>query len=1501
MYIGAILLLNHPYIQQNLSVFVSNQLSQLLGSRVSIGKIDIGMLNHVIIEELELNDRSGKELLQAARLSAKFDIFPLLSGDVSISNIQLFGFNINMEKDTPDSQPNFQFIIDTFVPKKSSPNKTAPSLRINSLLIRRGRLSYHVHSEPETPGKFNPNHVQLNNIIASLSIKALQTDSVNASVKRMSMLDEISGFELNKLGLHLVGNEKDMKITDFEIDLPGTSIKTDTILVHYNGLDAFRNIMHDVQFVFHLQPSRITMKDFSAFLPAFKHFNEPILCEINAGGSMDNLECTKLSLSSGNNFVLEGKASISTLPDTNNMHILGRLSKLYTNREGTSFIFRNMNGTDKKIPQVLLNLGKTFFQGEISGNFNNLATHGKLETELGSIYTDLKIKADNQEKVLSYIGNVRTEDFELGMMLGKENMGMVSFNLDIDGKNDSGKYPAISLKGLVSSFHYNNYTYSNMIMDGEYVDGGFVGKVLLDDKNGTVAINGSINTASPVPVFNFQMDVAHVRPHELHLTKSYEGAEFNVKVKADFTGNSIDEMKGEINIDSLLFIDGEKQFFMQNLKMAAIPTGETRKKLSITSDFMTGEIEGDYSYPTLPASMLNIVNRYIPALKNNGLDSKEVETRNNFGFDFTIYDAEILSTVFDIPLKLYTRMLLKGYIDDKAGKIRIESYFPRVRYKNKFIESGMLLCENPEDRLHARIRFTNRKSNNNAINLSLDAQARNDSVQTSLSWGNSAETTYSGKIEAMATILHEQMVDEKSDSLPQPATLRKGNLNIGINIYPTDVILNDTVWKIHPSYIEYTDGRVCIDNFNFSHNERHLHINGILSSSSQDTVRIDLKRINIGYIFDIANLGVNFTGEATGPAFASGVMDKPVMSTDLYISDFGLNEGILGNADIHGEWHNEVKGIYLDADIHEKDIARTRVYGYIYPIKPTSSLDLQIEAESTNLKFIHHYMRGITSQFDGRVSGDIHFYGRFKALTLEGRVAGEASMKMDILNTTYLIKDSILIHPEGLTFKNNRIYDTQGNSGVLSGFLHYQHFRNLQYRFDFNVNNMLVMNTRESPDFPFYGVVYGTGNATIAGSAQTGVNIDVAMTTNRNTDFTYIKDNVSSAVSNQFIKFVDKTPRRTVHDSIFLSDFEIAWQEVEKEEEEITADIHMNLLIDATPEATMRIIMDPMAGDYISGKGTGNIRAEYFNKGDMRMFGNYTIEQGIYKFSLQEVFRKDFLIEEGSTIAFNGSPYDAILDIRAIYTVPSASLNDLIPDASTYVEQTNVKVNCIMELSGQLTSPDIKLNLELPNERDEVQALVRNYVATDEQMNMQILYLLGIGKFYAQENTGNSQSSDMMSSMLSSTLSGQLNNALSNVIDNKSWNFGTNLSTGENGWTDMEIEGMLYGQLLNNRLIIDGNFGYRDNPAANTNFVGDFKAEWLITKEGDIRLKAFNETNDRYYTRSNLTTQGIGIIFKRDFNKWNELFFWNKWRLKRLRKKGIVQEKDSLQTSHATQ
>ena len=1130
------------------------------------------------------------------------------------------------------------------------------------------------------------------------------------------------------------------------------------------------------------------------------------------------------------------------------------------------------------MPPVLERLGNVSFRGEVSGYFTDIVTYGQLHTDLGGVNMDLKLSSDKSKGLFAYSGAVKTTDYKLGKLLANEQLGEITFNLDVHGRHVTDRLPVVELKGLIASVDYSRYRYENITLDGEYKQGGFNGKVALDDPNGSIYLNGDVNVSSRIPTFNFQAIINKLRPHDLNLTSKYPDTKFSLKLRANFTGGSVDEMIGEINVDSLEFMSPEKQYFMNNMNIRASKQNN-ENQLRLTSEFLTASVEGKFQYHTLPASILNIMRKYVPSLILP--PKKPIETHNNFQFDIHIYNTDILSTIFDIPLTVYTHSTLKGYFNDPLQRLRVEGYFPRLQYKNNFIESGMILCENPSDHIRARVRLTNLKKKG-AVNLSLDAQAKDDNISTTLNWGNSAAVTYSGQLAAVAKFLRTEG--------------EKPLLKAMVEVKPTDIILNDTLWQIHPSQVVVDSGKVDVNNFYFSHQDRYVRINGRLSDNPQDSVKVDLKDINMGYVFDIASISddVNFEGDATGTAYASGVFKKPVMNTRLFIKNFSLNQGRLGDLNIYGEWDNENRGIRLDASIKDISTTPSRVTGIIHPLKPESGLDLNIEANELNLKFLEHYMKSIANDIKGRATGKVHFYGKFKGLNLDGAVMTDASMNFDILNTHFAIKDTILLAPSGLTFNNIHISDMEGHSGRMNGYLHFQHFKNLNYRFEIQANNMLVMNTKESTDMPFYGTVYGTGNALLTGNAIQGLDVNVAMTTNRNSIFTYINGSVASATSNQFIKFVDKTPRRTIQDSIqIISYYEQLQQKRQEAEEEQKTDIRLNILVDATPDATMKIIMDPVAGDYISGKGTGNIRTEFYNKGDVKMFGSYQINQGVYKFSLQEVIRKDFVIKNGSTITFNGAPLDANLDIQASYTVNSASLNDLIPEeSSSIIQQPNVKVNCIMNLSGILVRPTIKLGIELPNERDEVQTLVRNYISTEEQMNMQILYLLGIGKFYT-EDARNNQNSNVMSSVLSSTLSGQLNNALSQVFETNNWNIGTNLSTGDKGWTDMEVEGILSGQLLNNRLLINGNFGYRDNPMANTNFVGDFEAEWLINRSGDIRLKAYNETNDRYYTKTNLTTQGVGIMYKKDFNKWSDLFFWNKWKLRNKRKQ---EEKSKQQT-----
>ena len=1201
-----------------MSVFVAEELSDLLNTRVTIGRINIGLLNRIIIDDVLLDDQDEQEMLKVTRLSAKFDIMPFFKGKISISSVQLFGFNINLQKKTPDSPPNFKFVLDAFASNDTVKKDNSLDLRINSILIRRGRMAYHVLSEEETPGKFNAKHVQLQNIIANISLKALSKDSINLGIKRLSLDEKVSGFSLKKMSLKLVANSRQTSIDNFAIELPETSLKLDTIHLIYDSLKAFDRFTEQVRFSFRTLPSQITLKDISPFLPALSHFKEPISLDMEVKGTVNQLTCSHLEITADNRqFRLKGDVALQDLSHPQDAYVFGTLSELTATTRGVGFLVRNLSHDYNGVPPVLERLGNVSFRGEVSGYFTDIVTYGQLHTDLGGVNMDLKLSSDKSKGLFAYSGAVKTTDYKLGKLLANEQLGEITFNLDVHGRHVTDRLPVVELKGLIASVDYSRYRYENITLDGEYKQGGFNGKVALDDPNGSIYLNGDVNVSSRIPTFNFQAIINKLRPHDLNLTSKYPDTEFSLKLRANFTGGSVDEMIGEINVDSLEFMSPEKQYFMNNMNIRASKQNN-ENQLRLTSEFLTASVEGKFQYHTLPASILNIMRKYVPSLILP--PKKPIETHNNFQFDIHIYNTDILSTIFDIPLTVYTHSTLKGYFNDPLQRLRVEGYFPRLQYKNNFIESGMILCENPSDHIRARVRLTNLKKKG-AVNLSLDAQAKDDNISTTLNWGNSAAVTYSGQLAAVAKFLRTEG--------------EKPLLKAMVEVKPTDIILNDTLWQIHPSQVVVDSGKVDVNNFYFSHQDRYVRINGRLSDNPQDSVKVDLKDINMGYVFDIASISddVNFEGDATGTAYASGVFKKPVMNTRLFIKNFSLNQGRLGDLNIYGEWDNENRGIRLDASIKDISTTPSRVTGIIHPLKPESGLDLNIEANELNLKFLEHYMKSIANDIKGRATGKVHFYGKFKGLNLDGAVMTDASMNFDILNTHFAIKDTILLAPTGLTFNNIHISDMEGHSGRMNGYLHFQHFKNLNYRFEIQANNMLVMNTKESTDMPFYGTVYGTGNALLTGNAIQGLDVNVAMTTNRNSIFTYINGSVASATSNQFIKFVDKTPRRTIQDSIqIISYYEQLQQKRQEAEEEQKTDIRLNILVDATPDATMKIIMDPVAGDYISGKGTGNIRTEFYNKGDVKMFGSYQINQGVYKFSLQEVIRKDFVIKNGSTI-----------------------------------------------------------------------------------------------------------------------------------------------------------------------------------------------------------------------------------------------------------------------------
>ncbi|MDO4755908.1 MAG: translocation/assembly module TamB domain-containing protein, partial [Parabacteroides sp.] len=509
-------------------------------------------------------------------------------------------------------------------------------------------------------------------------------------------------------------------------------------------------------------------------------------------------------------------------------------------------------------------------------------------------------------------------------------------------------------------------------------------------------------------------------------------------------------------------------------------------------------------------------------------------------------------------------------------------------------------------------------------------------------------------------------------------------------------------------------------------------------------------------------------------------------------------------------------------------------------------------------------------------------HGPFTHLNVEGDAyVEEGGLGIDFLNTYYTFSDSVHLSEDAIIANNVTVRDKFGNTSLLNLKVNHENFKEANYDIGIQTNNMLVYDVPQKKNPLIFGTVFGTGSATIRGNEQL-INFDINMQSAPKTSIQLDFMNNSTALEYDFITFVDK---KKLHEQSLTEPADSLKTLIFTNHEEETAELRMNFLLDITPDAKIELIMDPIAGDKIAGNCSGSLQIQYGTKSDLRMYGNVGIVSGNYNFSLQQLIHKNFKIRDGSMVSFRGDPLEATMNINAIYNV-TANIQDL--DASFAYESArrNIPVNCVLNLDGVLHNPSISFDLELPGSNEELERQVKSIVNTEDMMTRQIVYLLILNKFYTPEYTNNQYKSNDFSAVASSALSSQISSIMNSFTDKVQ--LGTNIRTSQDGIRDTEVEMILSSQLLNNRLIFNGNFGYKNNATQKNAFIGEFDLEYLLTPNGEVRLKAYNHANDMYmFLKQALTTQGIGIVLKKDFTHFSEIF-------RRRKKYNLTETKPSL-------
>jgi len=1435
------ILLKIPAVQREVSSIASQQLSSKIGAPVEIGNVNVEWLNRLSLKNVTVEDKTGTVLLTANRLTAGFELMPLLKKKFVFTTVRFFGFSINLKKKTPKDPLNLQFIIKAFSNNDSTKKKNNVDLKINTILIRRGNLRYDVLSEPSTPSHFNKNHINIRNLSAKISLKAFRNDTLDASIRKLS-LDEASGFQLNRLSFSINSNRDSATLNNLEMRLPRSNISIDHAHIYWQ-----KGPIGESPVFLRLQQSQLCPADLSAFVPVLANFKELVDIKARINGHVDDMQLNDLILKYNNELFLDGNIRMKNVTSSQHLYFEAAVNRFSVTTNGITSILHNIK-PNSTLPAFVAKLGTVGFVGKFSGQPKDYNASGKISSDIGDVNVDLN--AGNQNGKDDFInGEVSTEAFQLNDLFGENNpYGIASFDVKIDAHRIlKGSYSG-NVQADLYDFDYKGYRYKNVNLSGDFKKNGYNGKLSLNDPNGTVFAEGLFLNDGNNSRFNFTAEVSHLRPDSLNLSSKYKKSDISFDLAADFTGNNIDNLEGKIAVDNLTFITEPSRFHLDSLLVSAKGNAKDRH-LSIRSDVVNGEITGTYSFSTLISDLLNTFHGYLPAVVNPK-EKKKSTNDNNFTMLLTINNTEDLCNTLRIPFIVIEPSRVCLDYNSHFNKFRLEAYLPRFQMNGSLFESGYVTSYNPNDNVQLELKAVNYndKGNKNYLNLKMDA--KDNRINSFISWDTNKQHIY--KADLSATAVFDKDKNEAG----------KSYLRTELTLNSTPVIINDTLWTLQPSAITLAEGRVTVDNFSLSHKKEYLHINGNISKEPTDTLILDMKQVELSYIFNILNIPVlQFGGKGTGTFRLTDLGSNMKINTDLEVQNFSFNQAILGRLNLFSEWDNDQKGIMMMGSIYKNDSTWTDVNGYVYPVGKKAGISLYFDAKDLNMAFLKPFTENVVKNLRGQGFGKVHLFGPFSALDVEGDAfIADGGVGIDYLNTYYTFNDSLHLRSGKILAHNILVNDKYGNKGTLNLAVNHNHFRDFSFNVDVQTQHTLVYDETEKHNANIYGPIFATGTASIKG-ANSLITFDLNMRSDPKTNVTlnYMGNNASSEYN--FINFVKKDQsNQTTSDSVVVK------------KNDSGTEYRLNLLVDITPDAKINFVMDPVAGDKIAGNCNGSLQIQYGTKSDFHMYGNLSILEGIYNFSLQQIIHKDFKIRENSTINFHGDPYEALLNVNAIYNL-TANIQDLDQTFAMESARRNVPVNCVLKLDGVLRNPTISFDLELPGSNEELERQVKSLVNTEDMMTKQIVYLLVLNKFYTPDYSENTYRSSEFGAVASAAMSQQLSSILNSLTDKVQ--LGTNIRTSEEGIQDTEVEMLLTSQLLDNRLIFNGNFGYknRSSLAQKNAFIGEFDLEYKLTRNGDFRLKAYNHANEMYmYLRQAMTTQGVGIMYKKDFTRLSDIF-----------------------------
>ncbi len=1467
------LLLQNSQVQTLLIGKATTFLEEKLKTKVSIKRIDIQLLNRILLQDVLIEDLNNDTLISAKTIKVSILWFNTDENVLKFNRINLVDANINFNIDSLGNM-NLVTLLDKFFPPDTaitSPSSKPFALEINNIGIENSRFRLTTFKPTKQDQGINFEDLDLKKLNIDARDFGLNSDTISLLVNDLSFIEK-SGFFVEKFRAEYSMCNKHMNFDKLRIKAEGSNLELPYLHMTFDGMDKMSNFIQEVKLDIQFENSFIKSQTLAYIIPSIKNYDFSTIVNGKIKGPLNDIRGKDLIITTGTQTRIATNFHISGLPNIDQTMMIIDVKELSTSSKDIEGFKRiNTNQPIISLPTELNELNKITYKGNFTGFINNFVAFGTVSSAIGKLSLDLSIKPDTTQNT-EFNGNLSTSNLDLGKLVGTKSIGRISLDAKVKGTSDKKANLSAFTDATISQFEAYNYNYSNIKLNGTLTSNTYIGSIFLDDPNCKLNFLGKVDFSDTIPVFDFSAFVPRVDFVKLNLNTTDSISQASFLFTAKITGNSLDNSRGEVKVVNSSYKNQNGEVKLSEIAINADNNSDS-KLISFQSEFAEGELRSKYNYSNIFDNLENLLYKYVPALKTDQkapiLSPVKVDNPefNDYIIKFRLKKTKKITDVFAPDFQIAENSSIFGIFNPDLNTLMLKIKIPELTIGTNIFKDISIDGQTKDSIFEASISTPLINLGGSFIrNVSLSSIAQQNKLNFTLGWDNKQTSLNKGTIKALADF--------------NPSTLHNGSI-AKIDFKPSQFVINDSIWSITSSSVNFDSSVIAINQFNFHNQNQSLSITGRISNNPRDSIQVNLENIDVSNLnFYIKSMGYELGGRIDGFAKVTSVYKNPTLFADIGINSFFVNRREIGNIKFTSEWFNAEKRLSINLNNIKNDTLTFETKGNIFT--ETNKLDLHINIPQVRLQHFGPMLDGVVSGLSGSINGNLKLTGTTKKPLLNGAINfNQGTLTVDFMKAHYTINDQVKFENSDIIFKDFKIYDVHKHVAKVNGSISTRYFSDVNLNLNVSPSNFQCINTTERDNELFYGTVYATGLVSITGKPD-DINMNIAVRTDNKTILFLPLSSSENVVQNNFISFTNNNS-----EDIFID-------EKTPVKEESKTNMNLSFDLQVTPEAEVQIIIDKKLGDIIKASGSGNLKMDVNPDKDIfKIYGDYNIEKGDYLFTLQGVINKKFKIDQGSSLSWNGDPTDATMNIKAIYKVKTA-LNQLLTDYSGKYDN-RVPVNCQILLTQKLMAPGIKFNIDVPNVDNETKALVESALNTEDNINKQFLSLLVINSFLppsggglvnkTSSTTTSQQSNSGISSGFSNSLSELLSNQLSNWMSqlSKSFEFGFNYRPGSsaNNLSSDQYELAVSTQLLDDRVTVNGNVNY--GPQSNTNSIaGDFNIDIKLNKTGKLRFKAFARSNDEIMasTTTQTYTTGAGLVYREDFNNFNDLLHRIKYTFK---------------------